>query len=109
MKIGLGLYPHLLTEESYRFACQAGVTHVVAHLPGFARRDGRGLPAEKMWTADELAELKEEMNSHGLEFAAIENFDVEHWYDVLIDGPRRDEQMEGLQQLLRVMGELGIG
>ena len=44
MKIGLGLYPHLLTPETYRFACQAGVTHVVAHLPGFARREGRGLP-----------------------------------------------------------------
>jgi D-mannonate dehydratase len=34
---------------------------------------------------------------------------VEHWYDVLLDGPRRDEQIEGLNQLLRNMGELGIG
>ena len=42
MKIGLGLYPHLLNAENYRFAYQAGVTHIVAHLPGFARREGRG-------------------------------------------------------------------
>ena len=45
----------------------------------------------------------------GLEFAAIENFEVEHWYDVLLDGPRRDEQMKELAKLLRTMGKLGIG
>ena len=28
---------------------------------------------------------------------------------MLLDGPRRDEQIEGLNQLLRNMGELGIG
>ncbi len=109
MKSGLGLYPHLLSEENYRFVYQAGATHIVAHLPGFARREGRGLPTEQMWTLDELSGLKREMNAHGLEFAAIENFEVEHWYDVLLDGPRRDEQIEGLKQLLRNMGELGIG
>jgi mannonate dehydratase len=109
MKIGIGLYPHLLTPETYRFACQAGVTHVVAHLPGFARREGRGLAPEQMWTLDELAELKRGMNDAGLEFAAIENFEVEHWYDVLLDGPFRDEQMAGLKTLLRNMGHLGIG
>ena len=109
MKIGLGLYPHLLTSETYRFAFQAGATHIVAHLPGFSRREGRGLPPEQMWTLDELAELKRSMNDAGLEFAAIENFEVEHWYDVLLDGPLRDEQMAGLKQLLRNMGQLGIG
>jgi mannonate dehydratase len=32
MKIGLGLYRHMLTREYYDFARQAGCTHVVAHL-----------------------------------------------------------------------------
>lgn len=109
MKIGLGMYPNLLTPDDFRFARQAGATCVVAHLPGFARRPGRGLPPEQMWTYDELAGLKAAMNAEGLEFAAIENFDVEHWYDVLLDGPKRDEQMAGLKQLLRTMGRLGIG
>ena len=109
MKVGLGMYPRLLTTDNYRFARQAGVTHVVAHLPGFARREGRDLPSEQMWTHEELAELKRGMNAEGLEFAAIENFEVEHWYDVLLDGPKRDEQMAGLKELLRTMGALGIG
>ncbi len=108
MKVGLGLYPHLLTRENFRFACQAGATHVVAHLPGWARRIGRGLPPEAMWTYEELADLKRALNEEGLEFYAIENFEVEHWYDVLLDGPKRDAQMEDLKQLLRTMGRLGI-
>ena len=108
MKIGLGMYPGLLTPDNYRFAQQAGATHVVAHLPGFARREGRGLPPEQVWTYEELDQLKRGMNAGGLEFAAIENFEVEHWYDVLLDGPQRGEQMEGLKTLLRAMGELDI-
>ena len=108
MKVGLGMYPGLLTPENYHFAVQAGATHVVAHLPGFSHREGRGLPPEKMWTYEELDELKQGMNAAGLEFYAIENFEVIHWYDVLLDGPKRDEQIEGLKELLRTMGAVGI-
>jgi mannonate dehydratase len=108
MKVGLGLYPNLLTAENFRFAKQAGATHIVAHLPGFARREGRGLPPEHIWTYEELRDLKAAINAEGLELAAIENFEVEHWYDVLLDGPKRDEQMEGLKTILRTMGWVGI-
>lgn len=108
IKIGVGLYPHLMNTDSFRFAAQAGATHIVAHLPGWGRRVGRGLPPETMWTYEELASLKEAMNAEGLEFYAIENFEVDHWYDVLLDGPRRDEQIGQLQSLLRTMGQLGI-
>lgn len=31
MKLGLGLYRHMLTEDNLRFARQAGATHIVAH------------------------------------------------------------------------------
>ena len=31
MKLGLGLYRHMLTPENFRFARQAGATHIVAH------------------------------------------------------------------------------
>jgi mannonate dehydratase len=32
MKVGLGLYRHMLNPEYYAFARQAGCTHVVVHL-----------------------------------------------------------------------------
>ena len=35
MKLGLGLYNHLLKPENYRFARQAGATHLVIHTPVF--------------------------------------------------------------------------
>ena len=38
MKVGLGLYRHMLTREYYDFARQAGCTHVVIHLVDYFRQ-----------------------------------------------------------------------
>ena len=38
MKLGLGLYRHMLTAENFRFARQAGATDIVAHLHRLLRR-----------------------------------------------------------------------
>ena len=46
----------------------------------------------------ELLKLKKEIHAHGLELEAIENFDPAMWYDVLLNGPKREEQMEKLKQ-----------
>ena len=37
MKLGLGLYRHTLNRDTFRFAKQAGATHIVAHLPEYIR------------------------------------------------------------------------
>src|SRR5690606_3201032 len=39
MKLGLGLYRHMLTPDNFRFARQAGATHIVAHLTDYFRTD----------------------------------------------------------------------
>ena len=44
----------------------------------------------------------------GLELAAIENFSPKFWYDVLLDGPQRRQQMDGLKQLVRDAGRAGV-
>lgn len=108
IKLGLGLYPRLLTPENFRFARQAGATHIVAHLPGYSKTVSRSVPASQPWTYEELRDLKAAMNAEGLEMAAIENFEPEHWYDVLLDGPQRDSQMDGLKSIIRNMGKAGI-
>ena len=108
MKIGLGLYPHLMKPENYRFAKQAGATHIVAHLPGYSKRVQRPVPPDQVWTYEELRDLRAAMNAEGVELAAIENFEPEHWHDVLLDGPKRDEQMAGLKTIIRNMGKAGI-
>lgn len=119
MKLGLGLYRHMLTDDNFRFARQAGATHIVAHLADYFSTEAR-LPTttsvgwgsagkyDHLWTYDALYDLKTRMNGHGLELAAIENFDPAHWYDVLLDGPRKEEQIAHLKQIIRTMGEVGI-
>jgi len=110
----------MLTTENFRFARQAGAEAIVAHLvdymPGGPRiPDARTVPHgwgvashSDIWTVDELVQLRRAVEAEGLELAAIENFEVGHWYDVLLDGPRKEEQLEGLQALVRNVGEAGI-
>jgi mannonate dehydratase len=124
MKLGLGLYRHLLTPENYQFACQAGATHVVVHLvdyfkagahnpsdnqpTGTDRGWGVAGDPDQLWTLDELVALKREINSAGLTLEAIENFDPAHWHDVLLDGPKKREHLENCKTIIRRVGEAGI-
>ncbi|RVT82725.1 D-mannonate dehydratase [Rhodobacteraceae bacterium CCMM004] len=119
MKLGLGLYKHMLTEENYAFARQCGATHIVAHLTDYFA-DGPRLPGQdragwgitsgdrEVWSRDSLARLKSEIEAAGLTLAALENFDPGLWYDVLLGGPERDAQLEVLKQIVRDMGAVGI-
>lgn len=124
MKLGLGLYRHMLTRENFQFARQAGATHVVAHLVDYFRggahqtRDdqptgtdrGWGLAGDpdRLWTLDELVTLRREVENAGLTLEAIENFDPAHWHDILLDGPKRAQHIENVKTILRRMGEAGI-
>ena len=111
MKIGLGLNPQILTTDNFRFARQLGVTHIVAHLSNWSPVAQRptgpdGQPA--LWSYAELRDLRAAINAEGLELYAIENFEPVHWSDVLLGGPRRDAQIEGLKTIIRNMGRAGI-
>ena len=123
MKLGLGLYRHQLNAEHYRFARQCGCTHVVAHWVDYFRSSRRnptgdqpvgddcgwGLAGDpEPWTYGELVALKAEINAAGLELEALENFDPAHWHDVLLDGPKKQQQLENLKILIRNVGRAGI-
>ncbi len=125
MKIGLGLYRHMLTEDYFSFARQAGCTDIVVHLTDYFRGDtaevrdnqpvggkykawGFAGDPEALWTTAELRSLKQRLNDAGLQFAAIENLDPAFWYDVLLDGPKRAAQMENVKTIVRRMGEAGV-
>lgn len=118
MKLGLGLYRSMLTKEYYRFAKQAGCTHLVDYFPDMSKN---GLPATDAknnwgvttgnledWSYESLRQLKAEINEEGLELYAIENFDPAHWYDVLLAGPRRDKQIGLVKSIIRNVGKAGI-
>jgi mannonate dehydratase len=126
MKLGIGLYRHMLTPENYRFARQIGCTHVVIHLVDYFRKPdgpaaadnqpvdsasgGWGVAGDPdaLWTTEELLAVRKEIEAEGLTLEAIENFDPAFWYDVLLDGPKREAQMGGLKRLVRSVGAAGI-
>lgn len=128
MKIGFNLYRHMLTEENFRFARQCGATHLILHLVDyFDGKDqvvqnpndilapfdsgngwGNAGNPRKLWTVKELEAFVSLANENGLEVHAIENFDPAHWYDILLDGPRKKAQVKNLKTLIQRVGEVGI-
>ncbi|MEO1009919.1 MAG: mannonate dehydratase [Bacteroidota bacterium] len=122
MKLGFGLYRHMLNTEHYNFAKQCGATHLVIHMVDYFGHNkdtadqpigghqgwGKAGNPNVIWSYEELAAIKKDINDHGLELEAIENFDPAHWYDILLDGPRKAAQMENLKQLIRHVGKAGI-
>ncbi len=124
MNLGLGLYRHQLNEEHYRFAKQCGCTHLVIHLVDYFRSSRSNRPGDqpcgddsgwglagdpdRLWSYEELAAIRCDINAAGLELEAIENFDPAHWHDVLLDGPKKLQQLENLKTIIRNVGRAGI-
>lgn len=114
----------MLNEEHYKFAKQCGATHVVVHLVDYfgneknskenanqpiGETEGWGSAGTgQLWSLDEILKLKKEINSHGLEWEAIENLDPAIWHDILLDGPKKEEQMELVKAQIRIVGKAGI-
>lgn len=124
MKLGLGLYKHMLNKQHFDFAKQCGCTHLIVHLVDYFNKgnqisnndqpigDGSGWgiagDPNKIWSVEELLNLKRAINSSGLELEAIENFDPANWHDILLDGPCKKKQMEDVKQIIRNVGKAGI-
>ncbi|MDO6604125.1 mannonate dehydratase [Arenibacter palladensis] len=122
MKLGFGLYRHMLNTEHYNFAKQCGATHLVIHLVDYFGHNkdnadqpiggkegwGKAGNPNEIWSLEELLAIRKEINDHGLELEAIENFDPAHWHDILLDGPKKEQQMANLKQLIRNVGKAGI-
>ena len=120
-KLGLGLYKSLLNKSNFDFARQAGATHLVVQLVDYMKGgsnpsltqnylNGWGVTKNqgKLWEYDDLIRLKKEIESHNLTWEAIENFDPSHWFDILLDGPKRVKQMDDLKYMIANIGKAGI-
>ena len=125
MKLGIGLYRHMLRRDYYDFARQAGCTAVVVHLVDYFKQGssnssnnqptGNGVEPwgmagdpERLWSMEEMQSIRLDLNEAGLEWAAIENLDPAHWHDILLDGPQRSRHIKNVKTIIRRMGEVGI-
>jgi mannonate dehydratase len=119
MKLGLGLYRHLLTRDNFRFARQCGCTHLIVHLAEYYAEEvvpstndrknyGTSMAADPIWEFENLQALQKMAREEGLEIYGIENFSPADWYDVLLDGPCKERQMEFLKKIITNTGKAGI-
>ena len=122
MRVGLTLFGDHLTEDGARYASQLGVSDIVIHLTQYARNaDNSAYRAGgvvgpingecidvPLWTYDHMAGVVSMLGKHGLKVAALENLSPNFWSDILLDGPKKHEQMDGLKQLVRDAGRAGI-
>ena len=124
MKLGFGLYRHQLNDDHFRFARQCGASHLVIHMVDYFRSSrlnlcvdqplgddsGWGLAGDpdQLWSYEELCAIRDAAAAHGLTIQAVENFDPAHWHDVLLDGPKKAEQLEKIKTLVRTVGKVGI-
>lgn len=122
MKLGLNLSGARLSPDHLKFARQAGASHIVAHFNTYdhgvgpealAAAGGIGpvlgdCSGETLWSYEKFADLVALVRSEGLELAALENFSPRFWSDILLDGPEKRAQMEGLKRLVRDAGRAGV-
>ena len=121
MRVGLTLAGNLLNADGAKFAAELGATDIVVHLTNYARNadqtpylagavgpvggDARG---DRLWTYEDFCGVKSMLAAQGLRLAALENFSPIFWHDILLDGPKRDAQMEDLKRLVRDAGRAGV-
>ncbi|MFI0844193.1 mannonate dehydratase [Mesorhizobium sp. IMUNJ 23232] len=121
LRVGLSLHGASLSEQGARFAAQLGVRDVVVHLTNYTRNadssaylaggvgpiNGECIDAP-LWSYDYMAGMVAMLDRHGLSIAAMENISPNFWSDILLDGPRKLEQMEAMKALVRDAGRAGI-
>lgn len=117
----MSLFGKSLNEQGARYAAQLGVEDVVLHLTDYSRNgDNSNYMAggvgpmlgecivAPLWSYEFMSGLVSMLAGYGIKPAAIENISPNFWSDILLDGPRKEAQMEGMKQLVRDAGRAGI-
>jgi len=100
MRIGFGQFK-TASPEFLMFAAQFGATDVLLNVPDLPTEGGR-------WQLKDLVKLRLSVESYGLKLSALENVPVEFFDDVVLGGPRRDEQIENMIATVRNIARAGI-
>ena len=88
-------------EQILRFAAQMGIRGLVVNTP-------LDLPGDARWQLDDLVELRERVEAHGLVIEALENMPTQFYRDVILGGPARAEQVENALATIENIGRAGI-
>ncbi|MDK1373665.1 MULTISPECIES: mannonate dehydratase [unclassified Sinorhizobium] len=122
IRVGMTLSGERLNRDNAKFAQQLGIEDVVVHLGRYSRVEdpapylagGRPGPilgdcsAETLWSYDYMKSVVDILGEYGLKIAAMENFAPNFWSDILLDGPAKVRQMDGLKRLVEDAARAGI-
>lgn len=99
MRAGLGQFRDI-SAERLRFIKQCGVDD-------FLLNSAR-LPGKERWEYEDLAWLVQQATEADLRLAALENVPSCFYDQIMLGGPRREEQLENMAQTIRNMARAGI-
>jgi mannonate dehydratase len=102
MRVAVGLGGDL-SEEQLTLAAQMGCSGVVVASPKFS-----GASSGLRWEYDDLAKLRERVESFGLRVEAIQHSRLDLFDSIRLARPDRDAQLEDFKYAIRSMGRAGI-
>ena len=100
MRAGFGQFKEA-TPEYLRFAAQFGATDILLNTPNLPGAGGR-------WELHDLVKLRLSIEQHGMTLTALENVPANFYDQIMLNGPRRDEQIENMIYTVRNIARAGI-
>src|SRR5437773_2499209 len=99
MRAGFGQF-NVATPEFLEFAAQFGATDVLLNTPL--------LPGTQRWELHDLVKLRLGVEQYGLKLTALENVPTAFYDHIMLNGPRRDQQIENMVVTVRNIARAGI-
>ena len=100
MRPGFGQFKQA-TPEYLRFAQQYGATDILLNTPDLPNYNGT-------WSLHDLVKLRNMVESYGMKLSALENVPTQFYDHIMLNGPKRDEQIENMITTVRNMARAGI-
>ncbi|HAG55541.1 MAG TPA: mannonate dehydratase, partial [Dehalococcoidia bacterium] len=100
MRAGFGQF-NQATPEYLRFAQQYGVTDILLNTPQLPTAGGQ-------WQLADLVKLRLSVEQHGMKLSALENVPSNFYDHIMLNGPKRDEQIDNMITTIRNMARAGI-
>ncbi len=100
MRPGFGQF-RTATPEYLEFAAQFGATDILLNEPDLPGDNGR-------WELRDLVKLRLSIEQWGMKLSALENVPTSFYEDIMLGGPKRDEQIENMIATVRNIARAGI-
>jgi mannonate dehydratase len=88
------------TDEYLQFAAQFGAPDVLLNTAN--------LPGAQRWELADLVKLRLRVEQYGLKLAALENVPTFFYDHIMLNGPRRDQQIDNMIYTIRSIAGAGI-